>query len=144
FGPPSAAGFGSAVFFETHLAAGGLEAVALASYRRFVGAHWTEANEEAWMGRWKRILERAHGGAHDIVGELRNLADVESRSSAERLLDGIDDPSAAHAALVRAMDEPAVAELAIYRTGDGEALSGILVAARRNNGEGISLVFLMD
>jgi hypothetical protein len=48
------------------------------------------------------------------------------------------------AALSAAFDDPAVRDLLVFNLGDGGAMSGVLFAARRVNGEATFLVFLMD
>ena len=54
-------------------------------------------------------------------------------------------PRKARAALAAAFDDPAVTELHVFNLGDGGAMSGLLVAGRRQGtGEATFLVFLMD
>lgn len=144
FGPPSDAGFGSAVFFQPELVADDLEEAALDTYRRFVGRGWTESREAAWMGVWKLVYERGADDRHDIVAELRAIEDAGARSWAMTMLDAIDDPEKARSTLAAAMDDATVRRLAVYNLGDGEALSGLLVAAQRDDGAATFLVFLMD
>ena len=60
------------------------------------------------------------------------------------MLNGTENPDASKGALVEAFDDPAVENLLVFNVGDGRAMSGILVAARRANGEATFLVFLMD
>ncbi len=44
-----------------------------------------------------------------------------------------------------AYDEPAMGELRVFNLGDGEAMSGLLLAARYTaTGQALFLVFLMD
>ena len=47
-------------------------------------------------------------------------------------------------ALSAAYDGPAVTELRFFNLGDGGAMSGLLIAARRDSGQATFLVFLMD
>jgi hypothetical protein len=61
------------------------------------------------------------------------------------ILDNIEGAAQARAALAAAYDDPAVTELRVFNLGDGEAMSGLLVAGRRQaTGEATFLVFLMD
>ena len=60
------------------------------------------------------------------------------------VIEVMDDAQAAKKALAGAYDDPQVADLRIYNIGDGEAMSGLLVAGLRQNGEATFLVALMD
>jgi hypothetical protein len=60
------------------------------------------------------------------------------------ILNGTEDPNSSSAVLAEAFDHPDVEDLLVYNIGDGGAMSGLLVAARRTNGEATFLVFLMD
>lgn len=145
YGPPSQQAFGSAVFYEELGSGAQLEQSALATYRFFVGDLWERFGEEAWMGPWKKVHARTGGGSHDIVAELRAIGDPAASQSVPMLLDAIDGPDRARAALVAAYDDPAATELAVYTIGDGEAMSGLLIAGfRPESGEATFLVFLMD
>jgi hypothetical protein len=145
YGPPSQAGFGSAVFLEPDTGGDDLTGAALARYRTFLGALWERFGEQAWLGPWRQVYARPGGTRGDIAAELRGIADPEARRSVPMLLDAIDNPEAARAALSAAFDEPAVAELRVFNLGDGAALSGLLIAARHaTDGAAIFLVFLLD
>ena len=145
YGAPSQAGFGSAVFYESGQSAPDLEQAALAHYRYFVGDLWERYGEAAWLGPWRQLYSRPPGATHAIVGELRALTDRTARQSAGVLLDEAENAAGAQAALVAAFDDPAVTELAIYQLGDGGAMSGILVAGRRQAPPAaLFLVFLID
>jgi hypothetical protein len=144
YGLPGQAGFGSAVFFERVESAGALEREALKKYEYFVGDSWKRAGKDAWMAQWKKVYVRQANDKHDIVGELRSLTDQNARLSAPMILDGISNADAARLALSGAYDDASVVELTVYNIGDGEAMSGLLIAARRSDGEGTFLVFLMD
>lgn len=145
YGPPSQAGFGSAVFFETLRPTDDLTRAALAKYRYFVGELWGRYGEEAWVAPWKEVYARRSGVKPDIVAELRGIGDRDARLSAPMILDNIEEAEAARAALSAAFDDPAVAELRAFNLGDGEAMSGLLVAGRRGpSGDTTFLVFLMD
>jgi hypothetical protein len=96
-------------------------------------------------GAWRQVYVRPGGTRGDIAAELRGIADPEARRSVPMLLDAIDNPEAARAALSAAFDDPAVADLRVFNLGDGAALSGLLIAARHAaDGAAIFLVFLMD
>ena len=145
YGAPSQAGFGSAVFYEPRPADGDLEQAALAKYKYFVGDLWERYGEEAWMGPWKAVYTRPADGKRNIIAELRGITNRDARQSVEMILDNVDDPEKARAALAAAFDDPAVTELAVYNTGDGAAMSGLLLAGRRGDaGEATFLVFLLD
>ena len=145
YGAPSQAGFGSAVFTEQLKASDELEKAALAKYKYFTGELWERWGEDAWMGPWKAVYSRQSDAKPDIVAELRGITDRDARSSVPMILDNIDDAEGARAALAAAYDDPAVTELRVFNLGDGEAMSGLLVAGRRQaTGEAAFLVFLMD
>jgi hypothetical protein len=143
YGAPSQAGFGSAVFRVSLGAADDLTQAALSIYRTFVGELWERFGEQAWVGPWKEVYARAGGAGPGIVAELRGIADPASQLSVPMILDNIDGAEAARAALSGAFDDPAVTELRVFDLGDGEAMSGLLIAARRGAEAGF-LVFLMD
>lgn len=144
YGPPSQAGFGSAVFYEALPPDADLEQAALARYRYFVGELWERWGEEAWLGPWKEVYRRPAGAVSDIVVELRDIADPDAALSAPMILDNIDGADTARAALAAAFDDPAVIDLRVFNLGDGAAMSGILVAGRRQDHGAIFLVFLLD
>ena len=62
----------------------------------------------------------------------------------DMILNNIDDPEGGQTALAAAYDPDEVADFRAYMLGDGEAMSGILLAGRRDNGETTYLVFLLD
>ena len=145
YGPPSQAGFGSAVFYEPLAADDSLTDAALAKYKTFTGELWERWGEEAWMGPWKEVYARPAGAKPDIVAELRGITDIDARNSAPMILDVVQDAEQAKAALAAAFDDPAVTELRVFNLGDGGAMSGILVAGRRAAaGDATFLVFLLD
>lgn len=144
YGAPSQSSFGSAVFYQ-HLTAGqDLEIQALEMYRYFVGDLWQRYGEDAWMGPWKQVYVRDPGTQPDIVVELRAIRDPDAAISVPMILDNLQDAERARAALSAAYDDLSVAGLQVYNLGDGEAMSGLLVAGRRVNGETTFLVFLLD
>jgi hypothetical protein len=144
FGPPSQAGFGSAVFVESLERPQDLEAAALRWYRHFVGQQWNKTGEAAWMATWRRVYARDSGQGRGVVAELRAIADPAARSSVGVLLDGHDHPDAAMKALSAVYDDPAMESLQVYALGDGAALSGVLIAGRARSGTATFLLFLMD
>jgi hypothetical protein len=79
-----------------------------------------------------------------IISELRSLNDSEARLSASLILDNIDEAEAGQRALVAAFDDPKIIELTIHKMGDGEAISGLVIAGRRANGETTFLVSISD
>ncbi len=144
YGPPSQAGFGSAVFYDPLAPGVDLEQAALARYQFFVGDLWERYGADAWMGPWQRVYFRPAGAPRDIVAELRALTNRDAAMSASVLLDSVDAPEQAQAALAAAFDDPAVAELTVYTLGDGGAMAGLLVAGQRQDRSAIFLVFLLD
>lgn len=144
YGPPSQAGFGSAVFFDALPPEADLSEAALGTYRHFVGPLWERFGEPAWMQAWKEVYSRGHSGPRDVVNELRGIGDSDARHSVPMILDNIEGAEAARAALSLAFDDPSVTELRAYNIGDGGAMSGLLLAGRRDNGETTQLVFLLD
>lgn len=143
YGPPSDAGFGSAVFFEPRRATEDLGAAAFAIYRRFVGRNWSRA-EAAWRDSWRRIHARGAVSESDILAELGQLEEPAVRASIALLVDALEQPETARAALAGAFDDPAVRQARTYTVGDGEAMSGLLLAAERETGATVYLVVLMD
>ncbi len=145
YGPPSQAGFGSAVFYEQGQEPGDLEQAAQAQYRYFVGELWDRYGKDAWMGSWQQVYTRPPGANRAIVAELRAITDRSAAQSVELVLDEVADPKNARQALSSAFDDPAVTELAAFKIGDGAELAGILLAARRAaGGQTVTLVFLLD
>ncbi len=96
------------------------------------------------MGSWKEVYARKTDSTPDIVGELKGITDADASSSVPMILEVVENAAAARQALSAAYDDPAVTELRVYNLGDGEAMSGLLVAGRRDNGEATFLGFLMD
>lgn len=144
YGPPSQAGFGSAIFYEPDAAIGDLPAWALEKYKFFTGDLWDRYGEAAWLGPWRQVYWRPDGAAPDIAAELRTIDDADAARSVEMILDNTDDPAAARAALAGVFDNPAMREVVVFNLGDGAAMAGVLVAGRRTTGEAVFLVFLLD
>jgi hypothetical protein len=144
YGAPSQEGFGSAVFFAHVQDAGDLEAAAKKYYQHFVGDKWAEWGQEAWMSPWKEVYARKSGAKHDVIKELQGIDDFNASMSVPMILDVVENADAAKKALSGAYDAPEVTDLRVYTIGDGEAMSGLLLAGRRENGEATFLVFLMD
>lgn len=145
YGPPSQAGFGSAVFWDPASDDEPLADLARARYRHFVGELWERWGEAAWTGPWRQLYERPAESAESVVAELRGLTDRDAASSARMLLEPSSGAAAAQKALAGAFDDPAVRELRIFNLGDGEAVSGLLLAARLGRPRGaLFLAFLYD
>ena len=145
YGPPSEAGFGSAVFRSTLRAEDSLEGAALDSYRRFVGPKWERFGEKAWKAPWREVYSRGDGARCDIVSELGGITDPDARNSVPMILEVVENAADARTALSAVFDAPQVIELRVFNLGDGGAMSGLLVAGRRaTTGEAVMLVFLMD
>ncbi len=145
YGPPSQAGFGSAIFYEQLEPDTDLTEAALAKYRYFVGELWERYGEEAWLEPWRLVYERPAGAQPDIVSELRSITDFDASLSVPMILDNLEDPERARAALAAAFDDPAMTELQVFNLGDGGAMSGILVAGHApETGMATYLVFLLD
>ena len=144
YGPPSEEGFGAAVFFETLAQDAELEEAAKAQYQHFVGKLWEQWGEEAWMTPWKEVYARKAGQKRDVVKELKGIEDDAAAISVPLVIELMDDPDAALAALSAAYDDPDVADFRVYTIGDGEAMSGLLLAGQRENGEATFLATLMD
>ena len=144
YGAPSQRGFGSAVIYQTLQPSENLEQAALAKYRYFVGSLWERFGEEAWMSAWKQVYTRPAGAKPDIVAELRSIADPDASQSVPMILDVIESPEKALAALAAAYDDPSVVDLAVYALGDGAAMSGLLIVGRRSDGGTTYLTFLYD
>lgn len=122
-----------------------LEQAALAKYKDFTSDLWERWGEEAWMSPWKEVYARQAGAKPDIVAELRGIADPDAAISVPMILDNIDGAEQARAVLAAAYDDPAVTDLRVFNLGDGGAMSGLLIAGRRQGtGEATFLVFLMD
>ncbi len=78
------------------------------------------------------------------MGELGAISDPTARLSIPLLLEPGGDSESAQRALFNTYDDVSVIELHVYTLGDGAALSGLLIAGRRQNGEATFLVFLFD
>ncbi len=145
YGGPTQPGVGSAVFSETLSSSDDLLQVSLAKFKIFFGPLRDRHGEQACMGPWREVAARKPGVTPNIVAELRDIADDDSRRSVPILLDDIDGAEAARAALSAAFDDPAVAERRTFNLGNGEAMSGLLIAGRRGaNGETIFVVVLLN
>ena len=144
YGAPSQNGFGSAVFFEKSKPAGNLEKMALEKYEYFVGKLWEQYGKDAWMGPWKQVYTRAAGVKPAIVAELRSIKGSDAQMQVGMILDVPNEPTVAEKALSAAYDAADVVDLRVYLIGDGGAMSGLLLAGQRKNGDTTFLVFLLD
>jgi hypothetical protein len=144
YGGPSQNSFGSGVFFENLSSPDALDKAARQKYQFFVGPNWERFGEEAWMSAWKLVYTRPAGATPDIVTELSGIPDPDAVLSAPMILDVVENPGPARQALAAAFDDPSVTELTVYNLGDGAAMSGLLVAGRRGNGDAVFFVFIYD
>ena len=145
YGAPSQAGYGSAIFYVPLLASNSLAQRALAQYKYFVGDLWDKYGEAAWLGPWKEVYARPPDAKADIVAELRAISDADAAVSVPMILDNIEQADKGRAALANGFDDPAVTEVRVFNLGDGGAMSGILVAGRRQaSAEALFLIFLLD
>jgi hypothetical protein len=145
YGAPSQAGFGSAVFYDAIEPGSDLEPIALRYYQYFVGSLWEQYGEAAWMSPWKQIYVRPTGIQPDIVAELKAIGDPAAANYVPiLLLDETDDQAKAQQALATVFNHPQVTDLRVYAIGDGAAMSGLLLAGCRTNGESTILLSLLD
>lgn len=144
YGEPSQEGFGSTVLFKTVKTADLLEQVAQEQYQYFVGDKWLEWGPETWLAPWAETYRRPDDAARDIAAELSAIEDFDTQMQVDMILNNIDNADKARDALSVAYDAPDVSELRAYNIGDGEAMSGLLLAGRRENGETTFLLFIMD
>ncbi|MDX1931216.1 MAG: hypothetical protein SFU56_01285 [Capsulimonadales bacterium] len=144
YGPPSQAGFGSAVFDEAVDPETDPESVALQVYKHFIGDLWEKYGETAWMGTWKQVYRRPPETKPDIVAELRAIADPAAVNHVPTLLlEETEDQTGAQQALAAVFNDSQVIDLRVYAIGDGAALSGLLVVGNRSNAITI-LISLID
>ena len=144
YGAPSQAGFGSAVFYVPTADSMDLTQMALDHYKYFVGDLWARYGEDAWMGPWKTVYTRSPDANHDIVAELRGIADPDAALSVPMIVDDLEDAALAQTALAAAFDDPDMRDVRVFNLGDSAAMSGLLIAGRRTTGETLMLVFLLD
>lgn len=83
-------------------------------------------------------------GGEGIHRELNAQTDPALRSVVELLVDNMEDPAAARAALTGAFDGSGVSQLQLYALGDGEQYSGVEIAARSVDGQAMFLLLLLD
>ncbi len=143
YGPAASSGMGSAVFTAQGATADTLMTEAMAAYRHFVGESW-DKRKDAWEAGFEEIYRRAPGDARGIDAELHALQAPALRGAVQMMVDEMEDPTAARAALAEAFDGAGVSELRIYSLGDGEQMAGLQVAALREGGEAVLLVMLLD
>lgn len=143
YGPPASSGMGSAVFGAQGVSAATLEAEAMARYETFVGEAWGK-REAAWRGGFREIYRRAPGDVRGIDVELHAVQGAALRGVVAAMVDEMEEPGAARAALAQAFDGPGVRELRLYALGDGEQMAGIEVAALGDGGDTVFLVLLLD
>ena len=143
YGPAASSGLGSAVFTAQGVSPDTLEDAALARYREFVGGSWEERST-AWRSAFGEIYRRGDGDAQGICAELHALQPPALRGVVQAMVDDMEDPGAARAALAAVFDDEAVRDLRLYALGDGEAMAGVAVAALDAAGDAAFLVMLLD
>ena len=143
YGPAASSGMGSAVFSAQGVTPDSLMTEAMAAYRHFVGESWDE-RKSAWEAGFKELYRRAPSNARGIDAELHALQAPELRGVVQMMVDEMENPSAARAALAESFDGAGVSELRIYSLGDGEQMAGLQVAALREGGDAVLLVMLLD
>ncbi len=145
YGTPNQAGFGSAVFYDAIEPGSDLEPIALHYYQYFVGKLWEQFGADAWMSAWKQVYVRTNDAKPDIVAELRAIDDpLAAQFVPILLLTETDDEARAQQALATVFNYPQVTDLRVYAIGDGAAMSGLLLAGYRTNGEVTILLSLLD
>lgn len=145
YGPPSQAGFGSAVFHEQLPPGTALAAIALQGYQHFVGPLWEQFGADAWMSAWKRVYVRPDGIQPNIVAELGAIADpLAAQYVPMLLLAETENYARAQQALASVFDDPQMTDLRLYAIGDGAAMSGLLLAGGHITGETTILISLLD
>ncbi len=87
---------------------------------------------------------RKAGTRRDVAKEWKGIDAAAASISVPLVLETMEDPDAAVEALSAAYDDPEVTDSRVYSIGDGEAMSGLLLAGRRENGEVTFLATLMD
>lgn len=145
YGGPEVQGMGSSVLELSVPAGESLEELAKQRYQEFCGEIWERFGPENWLAQWAEVYRRPDGQAGDIVRELRELQDQPTELAGSLLLDNIDEPETAVAALAEVFNHPSIRRLSIFRLGDGEAYSGLLIAAERTEAKQLAtLSLLMD
>lgn len=144
YGEPNQEGFGSTVLFKKVKTADVLEQIAQEKYQYFTGEKWEEWGSETWLASWKEVYRRPDDVQPHIVAELSAIEEFDTQLQVDMILNNIDNADKARDALSVAYDAPDVSELRAYNIGDGEAMSGLLLAGRRENGETTFLLFIMD
>lgn len=143
YGPAGSSGLGSAVFTAPGVTSGTLEAEARQRYQTFVGEGWG-ARAAAWQGGFKELYRRAPGATDGIVAQLHAIKDPALRGVVTAMIDDMENPDAARAALAAAFDYSGVRDLRLYALGDGEQMTGVQVAALNNEGNAIFLTMVLD
>ena len=106
-------------------------------------ATW-EAREAEWRAGFRELYQRPPGETRGIDVELHALKEPALRGVVTAMIDDLEDPAGARAALAAAFDGPTVADLRLYALGDGGQLAGVEVAARLADDRGLFLVLLLD
>lgn len=158
YGPPSHEAWGTAVFYDRVEPSHDLDAVALRHYQYFANAaDWS--SKPHWRNTWQCIYQRPTDVPADFFRDLRDATRAGRVDYDDHLLDRLEiaivfddqtdsrsvqpNPRTA-AALSAAFDAPEVQDFRVYLIGDAEVLQGLLMAARRDNGEVVILAFIHD
>lgn len=146
YGAPREGGLGSSVFFVAGPGTMELEELGKAYYQRLVGKEmWDRIGGEQWLRQWGEVYRRgAELAGAGIRAELRGIGDHEARMLADLLLEVAETNEGAREALAQCFEAAAVEDLRIYKMGDGEAISGLLMVGRWENGDTVLLGMLMD
>ncbi len=145
YGPPSQAGFGSAVFVQQSEPGPDLESIALKYYQHFVGELWDRFGSTAWMSTWQQVYDRPQGIQPDIVAELRAIDDQNvSQFVPILLLEETENQTQTEQALAAVYDQPKVTDLQVYTIGDGAAVAGLMLLGRYAAEETVILISLLD
>lgn len=144
FGKPNNNGFGSSVFYEISREEMNLDDIALEDYKLFMGDKWTENSTIDWMGGWQKIYDRQTDGEGNIIDKIKSITDPGARTSIPLLLEGAENATETHQPLMDAFNHTDIENVGIYKVGDGDALAGLMVTAKYNNGEACTVITLMD
>lgn len=158
YGPPKQRTWGTAVFYDRVDPNTDLDEVALRHYQYFANAaDWS--TKPQWRNMWQCIYQRPVGVPADFFRDLRDATIAGTVDHVDHLLDRLeiavvfDDQTDSRSvqpnprtavALSAAFDAPEVQDFRVYLIGDAEVLQGLLMAARRGNGEVVILAFIHD
>jgi hypothetical protein len=144
FGKPNSNGFGSSVFYELSRDEMKLDDIALEDYKLFMGDKWTDNSPIDWMGGWQKLYDRQTNGTGNIIDILNSFHTPDVHVHVPLLLEGPQNATETHQPLMDAFNHPDIDNVGIYKVGDGDALGGLMVTAKYNNGEACTVITLMD